>query len=151
MKIAIASDHRGFAAKERTLELVQELGHEAVDMGTKSSKSCDYPDTALPAAMAVSTGDAERAILICGSGIGMCIVSNKVCGVRGALCHDELTAKMSRKHNNANALCLASDAVGEDLIRRIITSWLNTKFDGGARHSRRIDKIAKIEASCPEN
>ncbi len=148
MKVAIASDHRGFAAKERILELVAELGHETMDMGTKSNKSCDYPDSALPAAQAVSTGDADRAILICGSGIGMSIVANKVNGVRGALCHDELTAKLSRKHNNANALCLAADAVGEEVIRRIVTSWLNAKFDDAGRHTRRVKKIAKIEGLC---
>ena len=148
MKVAIASDHRGFAAKERILELVTELGHEVVDMGTNSTQSCDYPDPAFPAVQAVSTGDADRAILICGSGIGMCIVANKVRGVRGALCHDELTAKMSRKHNNANALCLAADAIGEEPIRRIVTSWLNTKFDDAGRHTRRVKKIAKIEETC---
>jgi ribose 5-phosphate isomerase B len=100
---------------------------------------------AYPAARAVAEGTVERAILICGSGIGMTICANKVRGVRAALCHDELTAQMSRRHNNANVLCLASDVLGEELMRRIVASWLDTSFDGGGRHERRVRKIALIE------
>ena len=114
-------------------------------MGTNSARSCDYPDLAYPAAKAVAEGRADRAILVCGSGIGMTICANKVPGIRAALCHDELTAQMSRRHNNANVLCLASDVLGEELIRRIVTSWLDTPFDGGGRHERRVRKIAWIE------
>ena len=114
-------------------------------MGTNSSRSCDYPDIAYPAARAVAEGRADVAILICGSGIGMDICANKVSGVRAALCHDELTAQMSRHHNNANALCLASDVLGEELIRRIVLSWLGTSFEAGGRHERRVRKIAWIE------
>lgn len=145
MKIALAADHRGHAVKEKIAILLAEQGHQVMDMGTNSSKSCDYPDTAYPAAKAVANKQADVAILICGSGIGMDICANKVDGVRAALCHDELTAQMSRHHNNANALCLASDVLGEELIRRIVLSWLSTTFEPGSRHERRVRKIEWIE------
>jgi len=145
MKIAVATDHRGHALKEKVLLMLDELGHEVIDVGTDSPKSCDYPDIAYPAAKYVATGKAHRAILICGSGIGMSICANKVPGVRAALCHDELTAELSRRHNNANALCLASDALGEEVVRRIVTSWLKTDFESSGRHARRVEKISHIE------
>jgi len=145
MKIALAADHRGHAVKEKVSILLAEQGHEVLDMGTNSSRSCDYPDCAYPPAKAVADSRVDVAILICGSGIGMDICANKVHGVRAALCHDELTAQMSRRHNNANILCLASDVLGEELIRRIVVSWLATSFEGGGRHERRVRKIALIE------
>ncbi len=145
MKVAIASDHRGHAAKNRVALFLSELGHETIDMGTDSTKSCDYPDTAYPAAKSVAEGKAQRGILICGSGIGMSICGNKVPGVRAALCHDELTAELSRRHNNANVLCLASDVLGEELMRRIVTTWLKTEFESAGRHARRVEKIGCIE------
>ena len=145
MKIAIGADHRGRAVKEMVAVLLNEQGHEVLDMGTNSSRSCDYPDVAFPAAKAVADEQVARAILICGSGIGMDISANKVPGVRAALCHDELTAGMSRRHNNANVLCLASDVLGDELIRRIVLSWLSTEFESGGRHERRVKKMAKIE------
>src|ERR1035438_2051998 len=116
MKIALGADHRGHAVKEKIAVLLNEQGHQVLDMGTNSAKSCDYPDVAYPSAKAVAEGKADRAILICGSGIGMTICANKVRGARAALCHDELTAQMSRRHNNANILCLASDVLGDELI-----------------------------------
>ena len=146
MKIAIAADHRGHAAKEKIAVLLSEQGHRVIDMGTNSSKSCDYPDIAYPAAKAVADGQVERAIMICGSGIGMTICANKVPKVRAALCHDELTAQMSRRHNDANVLCLASDVMGDELMRRIVLSWLETEFDDTGRHKRRVTKVAWIEA-----
>jgi len=145
MRIAIAADHRGHAAKEKIAMLLAEQNHEVLDMGTNSSRSCDFPDTAYPAATAVAEDRAERAILICGSGIGMTICANKIPGIRAALCHDELTSQMSRRHNNANVLCLASDVLGEELMRRIVDSWLNTEFEAGGRHERRVRKISTIE------
>ncbi len=145
MKIAIAADHRGHTAKERINLLLDEMGHEVLDMGTDSTKSCDYPDMAYPGAKAVSDGQAERGILICGSGIGMSICANKIKGIRAALCHDELTAELSRRHNNANVLCLASDVLGEELMRRIVSSWLRTEFEATGRHARRVEKIGWIE------
>lgn len=151
MKIALAADHRGYAVKERIAILLGELGHEVLDMGTNSSRSCDYPDVSYPAARAVAESRADRAVLICGSGIGVDICANKVPGVRAALCHDELTAQLSRRHNNANALCLAADVLGEELIRRIVISWLETEFEAGGRHQRRVDKISWIEQGKDPN
>ncbi len=145
MKIALAADHRGHSVKEKVALLLSEQGHEVLDMGTNSSRSCDYPNLAYPAATSVAQGQAALAILICGSGIGMDICANKVAGVRAALCHDELTAQMSRRHNNANVLCLASDVLGEELVRRIVSNWLSTLFEDSGRHGRRVRKIGLIE------
>jgi len=145
MKVALAADHRGHVVKEKISALLVERNFQVLDMGTNTSRSVDYPDLAYPAAKSVADGQADLAILVCGSGIGMTICANKVHGIRAALCHDELTAQMSRRHNNANVLCLASDVLGEELIRRIVISWLETPFESGGRHERRVRKITCIE------
>ena len=145
MRIALAADHRGHALKEKVYSLLSEQGHEVVDMGTNSSRSCDYPDMGFKAARAVAEGKVDRGIMLCGTGIGMSIVSNKVPGVRAALCMDELAAEVSRSHNNANVLCLAADVTGEDMVRRIVRRWLETDFDDTGRHARRVSKIAMVE------
>ena len=144
MKLSIAADHRGFQVKERMKSFLAELGHETKDFGTDSAEPCDYPDCAYPAAKAVAEGETERGILFCGSGIGMSLVANKVRGVRAALCHDEVTADLARRHNNANILCLPADQLGEKQMMQIIRIFLDAPFDGG-RHLRRIEKLAKIE------
>jgi ribose 5-phosphate isomerase B len=144
VKIAVACDHRGYEAKELIKSLLQRAGHEVIDFGTNESKSCDYPDYGIPAAKAVAKKEADRGILICGSGIGMSITANKVRGIRAALCHDELSAQMSRKHNNANVLCLPALLVNDPLITRIVELWLTTEFEGG-RHSRRVEKMMAAE------
>jgi ribose 5-phosphate isomerase B len=146
MRIAVSSDHRGYHAKERIRLLLTNAGHEVVDHGCHSAASCDYPDMAVLAAEAVAKGETDRAILICGTGLGMSIAANKVKKVRAALCHDELTAQLSRKHNDANVLCLPADLVGEQLMRLIVETWLSTEFEGG-RHARRIEKIMRIEGN----
>ena len=148
MKIALAADHRGRVSKEKVTAMLGEKGHEVLDMGTNSSRSCDYPDLAYPAAKAVADKEVDVAILLCGSGIGMSICANKVPGVRSALCHDELTAQQSRRHNNANVLCLASDVLGEELMFRIVSGWLDTEFEDGGRHQRRVEKIGLIEGGA---
>jgi ribose 5-phosphate isomerase B len=144
MKIAIGSDHRGFDAKKRILSLLQQLGHEVQDMGTTSNDSVDYPDFAFQVAQAVGEKRVDRGILICGTGIGMCIAANKVHGVRAAPCHDSITAEMSRRHNDANILCLSADLLGDELIDRMVRIWLETEFEAG-RHARRVEKIAHFE------
>jgi ribose 5-phosphate isomerase B len=144
MKISIGSDHRGFEAKERIKAIVGELGMEVVDHGTDSRSSCDYPDRGFAVAGDVANGRADFGILFCGSGIGMSIVANKVAGVRAALCHDELTAQLARRHNNANVLCLPADLVGDALMQSMVRTWLRTEFEGG-RHKRRVDKIEAYE------
>ena len=145
MRIAVGSDHRGFEAKRRVVALLQQLGHECTDVGTDVKESVDYPDFAFLVAAEVSNGRADRGILICGSGIGMCIAANKVKGIRAAPCHDPITAEMSRRHNDANVLCLSADLLGVELIDRMVRIWLETPFEGG-RHARRVDKITRIES-----
>jgi len=144
MKIAIGSDHRGYEAKRRIVSTLQQLGHEVIDMGPQSADSVDYPDFAFDVAQAVGQKRVERGILICGTGMGMCIAANKVLGVRAAPCHDSITAEMSRRHNDANILCLSADLLGDELIDRMVRIWLETEFEGG-RHARRVEKIARFE------
>jgi len=144
MKIVVGSDHRGFEAKKQVKAIITQLGHECIDVGTDTSDPVDYPDPAYLAAVAVSKKQAERAILACGTGIGMSITANKIKGIRAALCHDELSAQISRHHNDANVLCIAADLLGEVLLRKIVEAWLNTEFSGG-RHLRRVRKITAIE------
>jgi ribose 5-phosphate isomerase B len=144
MKIAIGSDHRGFDAKRRLAAVLRQMGHEVLDVGPDGKDSVDYPDFAFQVAQAVSQGRVERGILICGTGIGMCIAANKVAGVRAAPCHDSITAEMSRRHNDANVLCLSADLLGEELMERMARIWLDTLFEGG-RHARRVEKIVRFE------
>ncbi len=144
MRIAIGSDHRGFEVKRRIVSLLERLGHEVVDMGPNSGENVDYPDYAFQVARAVSEHRVERGILICGTSIGMCITANKVRGVRAAPCHDSITAEMSRRHNDANVLCLSADLLGGELVDRMVKIWLETEFEGG-RHARRVDKITRYE------
>ena len=144
MKIAIANDHRGISVKEQIKAIISELGHEHIDLGSFDERPVDYPDMAYAAAMAVSKKEADRAILICSMGMGMCMAANKVKGSRAVLCYDELSARISRTHNNANMLCLAGDLAGEQELRKMVGVWLSAKFTGG-RHQRRIKKITAIE------
>lgn len=147
MKIAIASDHRGVKLKGQILSLLASSGHEAVDLGpVQEEESVDYPDYAALVAQQVSTGGAERGILVCGTGMGMCIAANKFCGVRAITCHDDVTAEMSRRHNDANVMCLSAHLISDKLLTRILDLWLRTEFEGG-RHQRRLEKIAEIERS----
>jgi ribose 5-phosphate isomerase B len=144
MKIAIGNDHRGFEAKQFIKTIITQLGHEVIDVGSSDNNPVDYPDLAYLAATAISKKEADRAILVCGTGIGMSIAANKIKGVRAALCNDELSARISRHHNDANVLCISGDMTGEVLLRKMVEVWLETEFSGG-RHQRRIEKIAAIE------
>jgi len=144
MKIAIGSDHRGFEIKQQIIAVATELGHECIDVGTDSNNPIDYPDLAYLAATAVSKKEADRAILTCATGIGMSMAANKVHGIRAALCHDELSAQISRDHNDSNVLCMSADQVGVVLLRKMVEVWLSTEFSGG-RHERRVRKIEAIE------
>jgi ribose 5-phosphate isomerase B len=144
MKLAIACDHRGYEAKRRLLPLLRTKGHDVTDFGCDSPSSCDYPDFAAPAARAVAKGEADIAILLDGSGIGMSIVANKVRGIRAALAHDEVTARLAREHNHCNTLCLGTDLLSEDQLRKIVEVFLETTFSEG-RHDRRIKKILDLE------
>lgn len=144
MRVAVSADHRGTSMLSHIELMLQQMGCEVVELGACSSKMSDYPDMAYPVARAVADGAADRGILVCGSGIGMCIAANKVKGVRAALVHDEIGAEMSRRHNDANVLCLAADLMGIRIIERVVQVWLNTAFEGG-RHARRVAKINAIE------
>jgi ribose 5-phosphate isomerase B len=144
MRVAIGSDHRGYDVKRRIVSLLEQLKHDVLDLGTNSRESVDYPDFAFEVALAVSEGRVDRGILICGTGIGMCIAANKVKGVRAAPCHDNVTVQMSRRHNNANVLCLSADLLGDEQIDRMVRLWLETEFENG-RHGRRVDKINRFE------
>ncbi len=144
MKIAVGSDHRGLELKQQIKGIISELGHDFIDVGTNDSTPVDYPDVAYLAATAVANSEADRAILACATGIGMSIAANKIRGVRAAICHDELNARISRDHNDANVLCLSGDTTGGVLLRKMVEVWLDTDF-GGGRHQRRVDKITAIE------
>ncbi|HEV7221486.1 MAG TPA: ribose 5-phosphate isomerase B [Pirellulales bacterium] len=149
MRIAIGSDHRGFAVKQKLIELLKRLGHEVLDDGAHGAESCDYPDIASIVGQQVGRREVERGILICGTGIGMSIAANKLPGVRAAPCHDDLSAEMSRRHNDLNVLCLSADMLGEKLIDRMVEIWLTTEFEGG-RHARRVEKIQQLESPPPQ-
>ncbi len=144
MKIAVGNDHRGVAVKQRLEDMLKSLGHSVDDFGATSAASVDYPDYAIPVAEAVASGKDDRGLLICATGHGMCIAANKVHGVRAVNCRDVVDAEMSRLHNDANVLCLSADLLSEEVIERMVKTWLDTKFEGG-RHERRLEKVKQYE------
>jgi len=150
MKIALASDHAGFALKEEVKEFLSGLGIPTEDLGTYSAlESVDYPDYAAAVAARVREGKADRGILICATGVGVCITANKVPGIRAALGWDPDIVRLSRAHNDTNVLCLPGRFMEPKLARDLVNIWLTTAFDGG-RHQRRLDKIAQLENRSPE-
>jgi ribose 5-phosphate isomerase B len=146
MRVAIACDHRGYEAKKRLLPMLKKAEHEVRDFGCDSASACDYPDYAIPAARSVASGVADIAILLDGSGIGMSIAANKVKGVRAALVHDEFTAQRAREHNHCNVLCLGTDLLSEEQIRKIVDIFMHTEF-GNGRHRIRVEKLNQLEQS----
>ena len=149
MKIALGSDHRGVMVKQRLENLLAKAGHEVHDFGVATPDvGVDYPDYAIPVSEEVAAHKADRGILICGTGFGMCIAANKVHGVRAVSCRDIIEAEMSRRHNDANVLCMSADFLGADVIDRMVTTWLTTEFEAG-RHLRRVEKITHYEAEHP--
>lgn len=144
LRISFASDHRGVAIKGRLTQKLTEAGYKVFDEGTDSEAAVDYPDYAEVVARKVSCGEADRGILICGTGIGMAIAANKFPGVRAASCYDEVMIELSRRHNDLNVLCLPGDLIGDRPVDDLVLMWLRTEFEGG-RHSRRITKIQTIE------
>jgi ribose 5-phosphate isomerase B len=145
MRIAIGSDHRGVELKKTIINLLEETGHEFEDFGSYNTESVDFPDFALHVAEGVAGGNFERGILICDTGIGMCIAANKVKGIRAALCYNAFNARRARQHNDANILCLGGgEGQLQDPVAEIVNAFLNTEFEGG-RHQRRIDKITAME------
>jgi len=144
MKVVLACDHRGFDAKKKLLPVIKKLGHTCDDLGCESTLSVDYPDYAAPAARAVADGKYDVGILLDGSGIGMSVVANKIHGVRAALAHDEVTARIAREHNHCNILCLGVDLLSEEQVRKITEIFLSCALIDG-RHMRRIEKISALE------
>ncbi len=144
LKIVVGADHGGFQLKEEIKQHLLKQGYEVVDVGTDGTLSVDYPDYAHPAAEMVARGEAERGILVCGTGIGMSITANKVKGIRCALVHDCFTAEATRQHNDSNMLAMGARVIGSGLALKIVDIWLGTEFEGG-RHQRRLDKITQLE------
>ncbi|MCC6425336.1 MAG: ribose 5-phosphate isomerase B [Phycisphaerales bacterium] len=144
MRIALGADHRGSSSIRQVADMLARDGHQVEILGDQSGQPCDYPEPAFAVGKAISEKRADLGVLLCGTGIGMSIAANKVKGVRAAVAHDELTAQLSRSHNDSNVLCLSADLLGQRLIEKIVSTWLGTEFSGG-RHARRIHKIMAIE------
>lgn len=144
MKVAIGSDHAGLKLKEEIKQLLDEMNIDYTDYGTHSEESVDYPDFAVTVAEKIANGEADRGIVICGTGIGVSISANKVKGIRCALVHDLFSAKATRQHNNSNVLAMGERVIGPGLARDIAKVWLETEYEGG-RHERRVNKIAQYE------
>lgn len=146
MRIAVGTDHAGFPLKAPAIAELKSLGHEVLDKGTDSTEAVDYPDYAQAVAEAVMRGEADRGLLLCGSGVGACVAANKVPGVRAATCHDTYTAHQGVEHDDANVLCLGARVVGEHLALEIIRAWAAARFSEAERHKRRLGKVNAIEA-----
>jgi len=149
MKIAIACDHGGFPLKATILETVRQAGHDPLDLGTHSTASVDYPDYAEKVGHAVQSGEAQRGILLCGSGIGACIAANKMKGIYAGVCHDTYSAHQGVEHDDMNVLCLGARIIGPELAREIVLAFLSARFVGNdpgqERHARRVQKVRKLE------
>ncbi len=145
MKLAVGSDHAGFALKHTVVEYLRVKGHEVTDCGTFSAVSCDYPDYAAKVCEKIVAGEAERGILICGTGVGMSIAANKVRGIRAACCSDTYSARFTRLHNDANVLCFGARVVGEGLALDMVDLFVTTPFENSGNHPHRVAKIAKME------
>jgi ribose 5-phosphate isomerase B len=146
MRVAVAFDHRGVKLRERVLEEVVRAGHEPVDLGTDAPEpQIDYPDKAREVGEAIRTGDAERGILVCGSGVGASVAASKIAGIRAAICHDTYSAHQGVEHDDMNVLCLGSEVVGAELTGELVRTFLGAKFDGGERYVRRLEKIEEME------
>jgi ribose 5-phosphate isomerase B len=146
MRVAVAFDHRGVKLRERVLKELGRLGHEVVDLGTdRSEPRIDYPDKAVEIGRALRGGDAERAIFVCGSGVGASVAASKIDGIRAAVCHDTYSARQGVEHDDMNVICIGSGVVGGDLTAELIVAFLPAEFNGGERYRRRLEKIEAIE------
>ena len=145
MRVAIAVDHAGFPLKDEVICVVQDAGHEVVDLGTYSTDPVDYPDYAEKVGRAILEGQAERGILICGSGIGACIAANKIKGVYAGLCHEVYTAHQGVEHDNMNVMCLGARIIGPALVPELVLAFLKAEFSTAERHRRRVGKVRDIE------
>jgi ribose 5-phosphate isomerase B len=146
MNVAVAFDHRGVKLRERVLQELAALGHEAVDLGTDTdAQRVDYPDKARELGEAIQSGDAERGVLVCGSGVGASVAACKLPGIRAAICHDAYSAHQGVEHDDMNVLCLGSEVVGAELAADLVRTFLEARFDGGERYVKRLEKVARME------
>ena len=145
MRIAVAADHAGYPLKDTVIEAIRALGHTVLDLGTDSTLSVDYPDYAEKAGLAMVRGEADRAVVVCGSGVGACIAGNKIVGVYACLCHDTYSAAQGVEHDQMNMLCLGARIIGSELAIQIVQSFLNAQPSDDPRHLRRVGKIKAIE------
>jgi len=146
MKIAVGSDHAGFPLKAVVMEVIKAEGHEAIDVGTYSTESVDYPDFSAAVGRMVRDGEADRGVILCGSGVGAAVAANKLRGVRAGLCHDTYSAHQCVEHDDVNVLALGARVIGEEPAKEIVTAFLRAKFTGEERHVRRLKKVLAIEA-----
>ena len=147
MKIAVACDHAGYPLKETIIEEIEAEGHQALDLGTDSTESVDYPDFAEKLGLALQQGQASRGILICGSGVGAAVAANKMTGIRAGLCHDTYSAHQSVEHDDVNVLALGARVIGVEVAREIVRNFLRAEFSGEERHVRRLNKVMALEES----
>jgi ribose 5-phosphate isomerase B len=145
MKIAVAADHGGFPLKAKVIETIRSAGHEVVDLGTNSSDPVDYPDYAKALGEAIQQGQAERGVLLCGSGVGACVAVNKMRGIRGGICHDTYSAHQGVEHDDMNVLCLGARIIGPELLPELVRAFIGAKFTAEERHLRRVGKVKKME------
>lgn len=147
MKVAVGCDHAGYPLKDLVIETIQGAGHEVLDLGTDSDAPVDYPDFAARVGRAIQRGEADRGVLLCGSGVGAAVAANKLRGVRAGLCHDTYTARQSVEHDDANVLTLGARVIGPEVAREVVLAFLRARFSGEERHVRRLKKIADLEQS----
>ncbi len=147
MKVAVGADHAGYPLKGTVIELIQRLGHEPIDLGTHSTDPVDYPDYAAAVGRAIQQGDAERGVLVCGSGVGAAVAANNLQGVRAGLCHDTYSAHQAVEHDDVNVLALGARIIGPALAEELIQAFLGASFTGEPRHVRRLDKVRQLEES----
>ncbi|MBL0062624.1 MAG: ribose 5-phosphate isomerase B [bacterium] len=147
MKLAVGSDHAGFALKKELVEWLTSQGHMVVDVGTHSTDAADYPDFAQKVSHEVIEHRAERGIIVCGSGVGACVAANKIKGIRAGMCHDTFSARQGVDDDDMNTLCLGARIIGGELAREVVKAFLNAKFSGLERHQRRLNKVLAIEAA----
>jgi ribose 5-phosphate isomerase B len=145
MRIAVAADHAGYPLKDTVIGAIEALGHTVLDLGTDSTQSVDYPDYAEKAGLAIVSGEADRAVVVCGSGVGACIAGNKIVGVYACLCHDTYSAAQGVEHDQMNMLCLGARVIGSELAIQIVQAFINAEPSDDGRHLRRVGKIKAIE------
>ncbi|GAP20306.1 ribose 5-phosphate isomerase B [Leptolinea tardivitalis] len=145
MNVAVSCDHAGFSYKAPIMQLIKELGHTVIEMGASSTEPVDYPDITEPVARAIQSGQADRAVIICGSGVGITFTANKFKGVRACICHDSYSAHQGVEHDDLNVLCIGAKVVGIEVARELVTSFLAAKFSTLERYHRRIEKVELIE------